>query len=559
MATYQITAPDGNKYNVSGDGTQEEALAEFQKTWKPADGMSLSPVDHSAIYKSAADLGKQAIESVGNATAGIVSGTGKLAARYGMALPNAIRDISQRQMPGTTSDQMAGVADQYGKLVGADTSSTSYSLGHAAPEMLATASATGLAGGALAPQLARLGIGRFAPAAADVAVNAGYEGAKAGSEGQGITDVMKAAGMGAGGALLGHGIGGIAQRGVTPYSSKAAQDLAAGGVNPTIGQHLGPAASAAEEGGTFVPVIGGALSRARNQTLQQYSRAETNAAIAPIGAEVKGTGRKAVEAADDMIDAHYEKWVDQTFMPSKTAQDIIKDTTDALEHMPLLSDQQLNTVKKYIETKVQPELAYAQRTGNIVPGRTMKEFDKELGSYARQYSKSTTSSERELGYAFRDLQQNLRAQLQGNSPEAVAELRNADKAFRNLMPVEKAMHQSIGQGGHFTPEQLYKAGRSTKVDVGDTDLNRAGLDVLPGGQTKTESILKKAVQLAGTSGAHYASPYASLPAWLGINALYSRPVRSLMARGVPGVDRAASKLPFTAAQLGARIGANEEN
>lgn len=36
MAQYVITAPDGKKYRVSGDGTQEEALAAFQAQYKPA-------------------------------------------------------------------------------------------------------------------------------------------------------------------------------------------------------------------------------------------------------------------------------------------------------------------------------------------------------------------------------------------------------------------------------------------------------------------------------------------------------------------------------------------
>lgn len=35
MPTYEITAPDGNKFRVSGEGTQEEALAHFQQQYQP--------------------------------------------------------------------------------------------------------------------------------------------------------------------------------------------------------------------------------------------------------------------------------------------------------------------------------------------------------------------------------------------------------------------------------------------------------------------------------------------------------------------------------------------
>lgn len=37
MTSFVITAPDGKRYKVSGSGTKEEALAEFQKQWKPQD------------------------------------------------------------------------------------------------------------------------------------------------------------------------------------------------------------------------------------------------------------------------------------------------------------------------------------------------------------------------------------------------------------------------------------------------------------------------------------------------------------------------------------------
>lgn len=36
MAKYAITAPDGHTYEVQGEGTEAEALAHFQSTWKPA-------------------------------------------------------------------------------------------------------------------------------------------------------------------------------------------------------------------------------------------------------------------------------------------------------------------------------------------------------------------------------------------------------------------------------------------------------------------------------------------------------------------------------------------
>ena len=522
----------------------------------PANPNELQPVDHSAIYKSAGDVISNVGTAAKNYGAGLLSKAGAQMAEYGMALPNAVRDISMRQMPGTTSKELAGVAAKAGPALG-NPESGFYKAGEGTPEVVESGITTGMAGGALAPKLAPV-LGRTAPLAADVAVNAGYEGAKTGAEGGSASDVVKTMALSGLAAGAGHAIGGTAQRGVTPYSSKEAQTLVENGVTPTWGQHLGGAGSAAEEGATYAPVVGGAIGRARDRSLEQYARAETNAALQPLGVTTNKTGRAAVEHAEDLITQSYRSVVDQTHIPALKVQNVVKDTTDDLEHMPLLTDSQLGQVKKYIETKIQPELAYSQNNAMILPGRTAKDIDIELGDISRRYLKSTTSADNELGQAFKQLQTNLRGALEGQTPEAVAKLRNTDKAFRNLLPVKKAMSSAIEEGGQFTPKQLFRAGERTKVDVGDTALNRAGLEVLPTGKTKEVNILKKAVHLATTGTIGTMAPEAAIPLWLGANMAYSRPALSVAARGLPGVNRTFSKLPFTAAQLAARAAANKQ-
>jgi hypothetical protein len=46
MPMYEITAPDGRKFRVSGDGTREEALAHFQSSYKPADLKTTNPGEY---------------------------------------------------------------------------------------------------------------------------------------------------------------------------------------------------------------------------------------------------------------------------------------------------------------------------------------------------------------------------------------------------------------------------------------------------------------------------------------------------------------------------------
>src|SRR5579864_4522122 len=96
--------------DAAGDTEAAKKLADAYAA-TPDDAQSgkslfaLAPVDSSAIYKSAGELAK-------NIGGGLASGVGPIAAKFGMAIPNVIRDISQRQMPGTTSAQLAQTAEQ---------------------------------------------------------------------------------------------------------------------------------------------------------------------------------------------------------------------------------------------------------------------------------------------------------------------------------------------------------------------------------------------------------------------------------------------------------------
>lgn len=56
MATYEITAPDGKTYEVSGNGTQEQALAHFKANWKPNMGGSVAPTESKPQAKNAGNI-----------------------------------------------------------------------------------------------------------------------------------------------------------------------------------------------------------------------------------------------------------------------------------------------------------------------------------------------------------------------------------------------------------------------------------------------------------------------------------------------------------------------
>ena len=427
---------------------------------------------------------------------------------------------------------------------------TAGAVGSKIPEVALSLVPTARAGNVLSkvPALVKT-LGRFAPMAADVGVNAAYEGGKSALTGS--DNVLGDAASGGIGAGIGHGIGSLLQRGVSPLLGKRARELIDNDITPTYGQALGRNASAVENAAGYAPIIGSAIDRARNVTLRQYSRAEVNKAMAPLGFKTKAVGEDAVREGQDAVSRSYNAVVDQTHMPAIDAQNAILKAQQDFGTMPLLTEPQIKQLNKYIDDKIQPELSFSQQTNNIMPGRTAKNIDAELGAYARKYSESSNPADHELGDAFRKLQAHLRDALDSNDPAALASLKKSNAAFRNMLPVGKSSSKAAGDIGEFNPVQHFRSleqfGQPT-----DSALNRAGRELLP----TTSNMFRSGSQVAGPIALAAASPLtaagvAGLAA--GAHAAYSLPVRSAILRGVlPNTD----KLGVTAGQVGGRVGAS---
>lgn len=550
----RIKLPDGAYANFPDNmptADIEAALAARDAASAPAPApaatapiapLTLAPVDSSPMYRDAAQLAK-------NIGGGIASGAGKLIAQYGMALPNAVRDLANRQMPGTTSRQLGTEAEQVGPVMGAQPESSVFQGAKAVPALVATTAAMAPGVNAVASALPRA-LGAARPIIADTAVNAAYSGAEAGAEGKGITDVMKAAGMGAAGAGAGHFVGGLAQRGISPIMADSARTLLQHDILPTYGQAFGRGASQAENVAGYLPIVGPAIDMARGTTLKQYSRAEVNRALEPLGQKTSKIGEDAVQEGRDIISREYNAAVPQTHLPAYDAQQAIAKTQQSMQTMPMLSQPQIDSVNKYVIDKIQPELAFSQRTGNKVPGRTAKELDEELGGLARKYADSPDPTHHPLGQAFGELRDNLRDVLAGNTA-AVAKVRSADTAFRELMAAREAAKRAGKDIGEFTPNQMFQSAGGE--DMGAGTLNRAARELLP----TTGGPFRRVGQIGGFAGAGALDPLITGVGMAGAHALYSRPVRSAVLRGV--LNGRGRSLPFTTAQLAAQVGREAVN
>ena len=219
MPTYEITAPDGKRYEVSGDGTAEEALAHFQSQYKPRDP---SEYDHTSKawqdkYGPTSTMGgaQKGLAGFGKAFVDLARGLGQLnvgqmspQARYGLGQDTAQQSMDRRSQEVARSQQ--GVIEQRvedAPLMDSGAAKAGNLLGNvaaAAPTAFIPGANTVAGAGAVGA-----GLGMLQPAASDQ---------------ERLMNTGLGAGAGAGGQWLGDKVAGYAAQKLA--SRKTASELA---------------------------------------------------------------------------------------------------------------------------------------------------------------------------------------------------------------------------------------------------------------------------------------------------------------------------------------------
>lgn len=154
MPTYIVTSPDGKEYEVDAPegATQEQALDYFKSNWQqpatqsaktqqdPQREVYNDPIPGSGMDKNILDLGGSILGGARDVLSGAVRGAGSIGATAMRVLPNALGGDTAEENEQRRRDMDAALKD----LVGADTESTSYTLGKIGGEIAGTA---GVAGG----------------------------------------------------------------------------------------------------------------------------------------------------------------------------------------------------------------------------------------------------------------------------------------------------------------------------------------------------------------------------------------------------------------------------
>lgn len=386
-------------------------------------------------------------------------------------------------------------------------------------------------------------------------------------EGDFTQEKLKQIGMGAAvGGVMPVVTGSIA-RVISPNSSRNPnlQLLKDEGVSPTIGQTLGGRWNTLEEKMQSVPLMGDAISMARQRSLKDFNNAAINRASGEVGVNVEGAGQSAVKEAGDVISKSYNdslSKINGVQLDGKFNNDLMQLRSMAQNLVPTMKNKFNDTVNNSL-------LGRVSKNGSMLP-ETYKVVDSDLGSLASQYGKSSVASEQELGGALSQLQNLLKQQMMRSNPQVAGELNAADSAWANLVRVEAAAKSAKNAEGIFTPGQLNMAIQTADDSVRKRavargtalmqDLGNAGQQVL-GNKVPDSGTAGRLVAGGGALGSYFINP--AIPASLiggaamyspvaqsGLNALvssrpaFAKPVSDMFRKAAPALLPASAQIGF---------------
>jgi len=345
---------------------------------------------------------------------------------------------------------------------------------------------TALAGGA---GLARLGV---TGAAKVGAIEGGLYGFGA-AEGTPIERAPEAA-IGAG---LGAGMSAAAQRLLPGRTTPEAKQLLGEGIPLTPGQRLGGAARTLEERIAGQQFYGDIIKGAETRAMQAFNRSAMDKAIEPIGVKVPKnlTGQDAFAYAHNAVSDAYQRVLPKLSVSS-----------DAMERFAIgvLSEDKLGMTDAAQETFSRKAKAvlldrFNKETGTL-SGEALKKAESDLGEEAISLMTSGNSVDRDAGRALFELQSALRQQLIKENPDAGAQLAAANAAFKQLLPVEKAVTvAATGQGGTFTPAQLLRGMKGAQRGPRKTKFAKGEMPMQPFASAAQE-VMGRTIPDSGTAG-----------------------------------------------------------
>lgn len=229
--------------------------------------------------------------------------------------------------------------------------------------------------------------------------------------------------------------------------TKAAQELMDRGIQPTVGQSVGGWANKLEQGAESLPIVGSSVTNARRRGLDEFQEKVLQRAT--------GSNAKTIDEANAAVSNMYE-----AVAPRLPQHQL--DPSFGVAFQKALSNPELTPSNSELLTNI-----VQNRFANYdqLAGSQLKKLDEDLGSLIRKYSKSTDVSHHAVADGLRDIQTQMRDHWETLlPPELQNKLRQANTAFREMIPVNKA--SSARADEQIFPRALEKAmARQANRDV----------------------------------------------------------------------------------------------
>lgn len=277
----------------------------------------------------------------------------------------------------------------------------------------------------------------------------------------------------------------LAGKAISPAIGAAQKKLMDMGVSLTPGQILGGLPKKIEDKLTSVPILGDAITSARQSGIKSFNAAAANRALAPVGERVGNVqaGRPLIEHVESVLSDKYDSLLPK--LQFKPDQQFVSEMVNIKQMADGLPEAQAARFTKLIGDKLLNKMT---PQGNM-SGESFKAAESELRRLATGYQTSADFDQRELGSALASVTDSLRETLKRANPQHAGELAKINEGWANYARLRKAAAMQGAEEGMFTPAQLSAAVRAKAGGVDKSqyakgnallqDLSDAGKSVLP--------------------------------------------------------------------------------
>ena len=464
MAKFQITGPDGARYEVTApDDASEAQLLDYVQRNAGSKAAEPAPAERPGALERGVrgvaqgvrdplDASKQIFSRIG---AAIGLPGGDAAVKYWDEDIRARNDAYRQDVRGGQDD---------------------FDFGRFGGNLIATA-----------PIAAAVPVGgTLGQAALGGAVTSGVIGGlQPVTQGGFGVEKAKQVGTGAAAGAVSGAASNLLGRMIQPRVSPEVRMLQREGITPTPGQALGGSFKSAEEKAASLPILGAAIKSGQGRANEQFNAAAVNRALAPVNATLpKGvTGSEAIQFAERTLREKYDDALN-AIGPVRLDPKLTGDLRTIYGNLSGLPKDKADQFARI----VQKEIGDRAASGRLTP-ESMKAAESNLGKQARAYLRNDDFDVRQLGEALDAAQDALRSMVQRQAPPQSADmLKAANTGWANFKRVQRAASYVGADDGVFNPSQLHSAVRAAdrskdhaafaRGDALMQDLSSAGKTVL---------------------------------------------------------------------------------